>query len=118
MTAYWVPEWFDTLAAANVASGFNGRTWLAIPLRELRIWVHSVLWHRQLTSLSFFPVWTKHARSYNDALFWRSGFSAGNNTIAGTGSKFYSNSGTPTAPRALKACVVALTSIVGLVLIS
>lgn len=34
-TALWFPQWFDTLADANTASGFNGRTWLAIPLRKL-----------------------------------------------------------------------------------
>ncbi|KAK4049036.1 hypothetical protein OIV83_004397 [Microbotryomycetes sp. JL201] len=30
----WVPEWFDTLVNANLAAknGFNGRSWLAVPL--------------------------------------------------------------------------------------
>lgn len=31
--ALWLPEWYDTIATANVEAGFSGRTWLAIPLR-------------------------------------------------------------------------------------
>ncbi|KAM0752266.1 hypothetical protein T439DRAFT_286905 [Meredithblackwellia eburnea MCA 4105] len=57
----WLPEWFDTLATANVQSGFNGRTWLAIPL-----------------------LWTKNARFLNDASFWRGKYASGLGFIQGT----------------------------------
>lgn len=30
---FWLPEWYRTVASSNVEHGFQGRTWLAIPLR-------------------------------------------------------------------------------------
>ncbi|GAA6047015.1 hypothetical protein JCM3770_004152 [Rhodotorula araucariae] len=59
--ALWLPEWFDTVATANVEVGFSGRTWLAIPL-----------------------LWTKHALAMNDLTFWSSRFSTGFGVIVGT----------------------------------
>lgn len=32
-SGYWLPDWFATLATANVKQGFMGRSWLAVPLR-------------------------------------------------------------------------------------
>ncbi|GAA5895078.1 hypothetical protein JCM8208_000107 [Rhodotorula glutinis] len=59
--ALWLPEWFDTIATANVEAGFSGRTWLAIPL-----------------------LWTKHALALNDVTFWSGRFSSGFGAIVGT----------------------------------
>ncbi|BGP31683.1 hypothetical protein JCM10296v2_003457 [Rhodotorula toruloides] len=59
--ALWLPEWFKTVAQANVASGFRGRTWLAIPL-----------------------LWTKHALAVNDMTFWSGLFSSGFGVVVGT----------------------------------
>ncbi|TNY21941.1 Proteophosphoglycan ppg4 [Rhodotorula diobovata] len=59
--ALWLPEWFDTIATANVEASFRGRTWLAIPL-----------------------LWTKHALAMNDVTFWSSRFSSGFGVIVGT----------------------------------
>ncbi|KPV75174.1 uncharacterized protein RHOBADRAFT_53189 [Rhodotorula graminis WP1] len=59
--ALWLPEWFDTIATANVEAGFSGRTWLAIPL-----------------------LWTKHALAVNDVTFWSGRFSSGFGAIVGT----------------------------------
>jgi inner membrane protein involved in colicin E2 resistance len=31
---FFLPEWYRTVASSNVDHGFQGRTWLAIPLRK------------------------------------------------------------------------------------
>ncbi|GAA5830830.1 hypothetical protein JCM11251_001091 [Rhodosporidiobolus azoricus] len=59
--AYWEPNWYDTLATANVDVGFGGRTWLAIPL-----------------------LWTKHALHINDLTFWSGRFSSGYGVVTST----------------------------------
>lgn len=83
--ALWLPEWFETVAEANVASGFRGRTWLAVPLRQspsflLAHWLR----HFILTSPSLLIVWTKHALAINDMTFWSGLFSSGFGVVVGT----------------------------------
>ncbi|BGO99367.1 Proteophosphoglycan ppg4 [Rhodotorula toruloides ATCC 204091] len=92
--ALWLPDWFKTVAEANVASGFRGRTWLAIPL-----------------------LWTKHALAVNDMTFWSGLFSSGFGVVVGTestSSRGSSASGAHSAsPRlAATSTTAALTSLV------
>ncbi|GAA5943281.1 hypothetical protein JCM10213_007949 [Rhodosporidiobolus nylandii] len=61
--ALWMPSWFEELATSNVDVGFQGRTWLAIPL-----------------------LWTKHALHVNDYTFWTGKFSSGYGEVVGTSS--------------------------------
>ncbi|GAA5849743.1 hypothetical protein JCM8547_000551 [Rhodosporidiobolus lusitaniae] len=69
--ALWAPEWFDTVASANVDVGFRGRTWMAIPL-----------------------LWTKHALASDDLTFWSGRFSSGYGVISGTSGTSSSSSST------------------------
>ncbi|GEM07594.1 proteophosphoglycan ppg4 [Rhodotorula toruloides] len=92
--ALWLPDWFRTVAQANVASGFRGRTWLAVPL-----------------------LWTKHALAINDMTFWSGLFSSGFGVVVGTestSSRGSSASGMQSASPRLAATptITALTSLV------
>ncbi|GAA6062204.1 hypothetical protein JCM10212_006485 [Sporobolomyces blumeae] len=51
---FFLPEWYETVARSSVEHGFQGRTWLAIPL-----------------------LWTKHALHVNDLTFWTGLYSSG-----------------------------------------
>ncbi|GAA5850918.1 hypothetical protein JCM3766R1_004000 [Sporobolomyces carnicolor] len=66
---FWLPEWYRTVASSNVEHGFQGRTWLAIPL-----------------------LWTKHALYANDLTFWTERYSSGYGYILGTEGKASSSS--------------------------
>ncbi|BGP39611.1 hypothetical protein JCM10449v2_003562 [Rhodotorula kratochvilovae] len=97
--ALWLPEWYETVATANVEAGFSGRTWLAIPL-----------------------LWTKHALALNDITFWSSRFSSGFGVIVGTeegaGSTTSSRSGSFSgAPSAQVAHTTLLSTLVGAVVV-
>lgn len=82
--ALWLPEWFKTVAEANVASGFQGRTWLAIPLRKFHF-LCQYRWSGPGLTLSSRPtVWTKHAVAINDMTFWSGLFSSGFGVVVGT----------------------------------
>lgn len=87
--AYWLPEWFDTLVDANLESGFNSRSWLAVPLRPSFLSLFLFLSNPSPSSLlrplaNPFTVWTKHARAWNNEPFWRSAFSTGYGLTDGT----------------------------------
>ncbi|GAA5989053.1 hypothetical protein JCM5350_003641 [Sporobolomyces pararoseus] len=66
---FFLPEWFYTVARSNVDHGFQGRTWLAIPL-----------------------LWTKHALHVNDLTFWTGQYSSGYGYVLGTNGKSISSS--------------------------
>ncbi|GAA5963539.1 hypothetical protein JCM3765_006273 [Sporobolomyces pararoseus] len=66
---FFLPEWFYTVARSNVDHGFQGRTWLAIPL-----------------------LWTKHALHVNDLTFWTGQYSSGFGYVLGTNGKSTSSS--------------------------
>ncbi|CEQ40430.1 SPOSA6832_02041, partial [Sporobolomyces salmonicolor] len=87
---YFLPEWYQTVASANVKSGFQGRTWLAIPL-----------------------LWTKHALYINDFTFWTGLYSSGYGITVGTdGSGSSSSSGglSASAASTLSPSVLAVVS--------
>ncbi|GAA5881904.1 hypothetical protein JCM16303_003459 [Sporobolomyces ruberrimus] len=60
----FLPEWYRTVASSNVDHGFQGRTWLAIPL-----------------------LWTKHALYANDLTFWTGRYSSGYGYVLGSEGK-------------------------------
>ncbi|GAA5942043.1 uncharacterized protein JCM15063_004279 [Sporobolomyces koalae] len=68
---FFLPKWYRTVASSNVAHGFQGRTWLAIPL-----------------------LWTKHALHVNDLTFWTGSYSSGFGYIVGTENKASALGGT------------------------
>ncbi|GAA5904230.1 uncharacterized protein JCM6883_006417 [Sporobolomyces salmoneus] len=61
---FFLPEWYSTVATSNVEHGFQGRTWLAIPL-----------------------LWTKHALFVDDLTFWTGRYSSGYGYVLGTNGK-------------------------------
>ncbi|GAA6013486.1 hypothetical protein JCM11491_006097 [Sporobolomyces phaffii] len=61
---YFLPQWYETVAKSNVEHGFQGRTWLAIPL-----------------------LWTKYALYLNDLTFWTGRYSSGYGYVLGTENK-------------------------------
>jgi len=50
---FFLPEWYRTVATSLVEHGFQGRTWYAIPLRELTLPLQSHLSERRALTLSF-----------------------------------------------------------------